>query len=140
MRLALVALVLSSCGQQMMSKDAGSDEFACAPNTGEVTLGGRVQLELFDRQCKSCHNAFDATNGDYSDAARTAAAVAKPSQYSAALKPVVANDLSKSTLWRKMNGLKGPGGEALGGVMPPGGMLGATSLQLVRDWICTGAK
>lgn len=124
----------------MMTMDGGKDEFACDPMTVEVTLAGKVQAEVFDKQCKSCHNAFDASNGDYSDATRTAAAVAKPSQYSMALKPVVAKDLSKSTLWRKMNNLKGPGGEALGGVMPPGGMLGATSLQLVRDWICTGAK
>ncbi len=140
MRFLALGLVVSACGPQMMTVDAGKNEFACDSMTAEVTLAGKVQAEIFDKQCKSCHNAFDASNGDYSDATRTAAAIAKPSQFAMALKPVVPNDLSKSVLWRKMNALKGPGGEDLKGVMPPGGMLPAASLQLVRDWICTGGK
>jgi hypothetical protein len=134
-------LLLAACGQPMPTPDGGVDPtFTCDPMATEVTLAGRVQAELFDRHCRSCHNASSATNGDYSAADRTAAAIARPSQFAMALKPVVPNDLSKSVLWRKMNNLRGPNGEALGGVMPPGGKLGDASLKLAKDWICTGAK
>jgi hypothetical protein len=142
MRFLLPVVFLAACGPPPMPvPDAGSNPlFTCDPMATEVTLTGRVQAELFDRQCRSCHNASSATNGDYSAADKTAAAVARPSQFAMTLKPVVPNDLSKSVLWLKMNQLRGPNGEALGAVMPPGGKLGDASLKLVKDWICTGAK
>lgn len=131
--------VLVGCGQQMMTVDAGPPELLCDPAvTTPVTLSATVQAQIFDKQCKSCHNAFDASNGDYSDAARTAAAVAKNSKVAQGLKVLEPNNLGKSVLWLKLNNRKGPAGEALGGVMPPGGALPADQQKVVKDWICTG--
>lgn len=141
MRSTIVAslVVLTGCGQMMMTVDAGPPELICDPAvTTPVTLSATVQAQIFDKQCKSCHNAFDASNGDYSDAARTAAAVAKNSKVAPGLKVLEPNNLSKSVLWLKLNNRKGPAGETLGGVMPPGGALPADQQKLVKDWICTG--
>ncbi|MCU0701785.1 MAG: hypothetical protein MUC96_35205 [Myxococcaceae bacterium] len=141
MRFFVPLVLLAACGPTPNpTPDAGDPLLTCDPMPTEVTLAGRVQAELFDRQCRSCHNAASASNGDYSAADRTAAAIARPSQFSMALKPVEPNNLARSVLWLKMNQLRGPSGEALGGVMPPGGKLGEASLKLVKDWICTGAK
>lgn len=141
MRSTIVAcfVVLTGCGQMMMTVDAGPPELICDPAvTTPVTLSATVQAQIFDKQCKSCHNAFDASNGDYSDAARTAAAVAKNSKVAPGLKVLEPNNLGKSVLWLKLNNRKGPAGETLGGVMPPGGALPADQQKLVKDWICTG--
>lgn len=134
-----VVVVSMSCGQQMMSPDAGPAELRCDPMPAAVTLTGEVQAQIFDRHCKSCHNAFDASNGDYSEASKTAAAVAKASKYGT-LKVVEPNDLTRSALWLKVAGQRGPGGQAVGGLMPPGGALPADQQKLLKDWICTGAK
>ena len=141
MRSTMVAcfVVLTGCGPMMMTVDAGPPELICDPAvTMPVTLAATVQAQIFDKQCKSCHNAFDASNGDYSDAARTAAAVAKNSRVVPGLKVLDPNNLGKSVLWLKLNNRKGPAGESLGGVMPPGGALPADQQKLVKDWICTG--
>ena len=132
-------LVLSACGQQMTTPDAGNPDFTCDPNATAVTLAGKVQADLFDKQCRSCHNAFDASNGDFSEASKTAAAVATASKVMG-LKRVEPNNLGKSALWLKMLNVLGPNGENAGGVMPPGGALPADQQKLVKDWICTGAK
>lgn len=134
-----VVVVFSACGQQMMTPDAGNPLFTCDPMAASVTLAGSVQAQLFDRQCKSCHNAFDASNGDFSEAGKTATAVTAASKH-AGLKRVEPNQLGKSALWLKMNNTPGPGGENAGGVMPPGGMLPEDSRKLIKDWICSGAK
>ncbi|MBL8935395.1 MAG: hypothetical protein JNM69_12635 [Archangium sp.] len=140
MRLLFVScvLVLSACGQQMTTPDAGNPLFLCDPSAPALTLAGSVQADLFDKQCKSCHNSFDATNGDFSDASRTADSVSKASKYT--LKRVEPNDLGKSAMWLKLNATKGPNGENSGGVMPPGGMLPEASRKIIKDWICSGAK
>jgi hypothetical protein len=81
MRSTIVAcfVVLTGCGQMMMTVDAGPPELICDPAvTTPVTLSATVQAQIFDKQCKSCHNAFDASNGDYSDAARTASRCSTP--------------------------------------------------------------
>ncbi|MCA3013485.1 MAG: hypothetical protein INH41_13965 [Myxococcaceae bacterium] len=143
LRLVFVAplLALAGCGPTAPSADAGVPLLTCDAMAAEVTLSGRLQAELFDRQCRSCHNAASASNGDYSAADRTAAAVARPTRIAAPLLPVRPGVLSESVLWLKMNGrTAGPKGEALGGVMPPGGKLDDATLKLVKDWICTGAK
>jgi hypothetical protein len=108
--------------------------------TPEVTLAGQAQPQVFDTKCRSCHNAASAANGDYSQAAKTAEAVARTSQFSNELKVVEPRDLSRSVMWLKLNGRRGPKGESLGGVMPPAGMLDAATLKIVKDWICSGAK
>jgi len=139
MMLGSVVLLVGCGPQMMMTVDAGPPELICDPAvTKPVTLSATVQAQIFDKQCKSCHNAFDASNGDYSDAARTAAAVAKNSKVAPGLKVLEPNNLGKSVLWLKLINRKGPAGEALGGVMPPGGALPADQQKLVKDWICTG--
>jgi hypothetical protein len=132
-------VVLSACGPQMMTPDAGNANFTCDPNATPVTLAGKVQADIFDKQCKSCHNAFDASNGDFSEASKTAAAITATSK-TAGFKRVEPNNLGRSTLWLKMLNVPGPNGENAGGVMPPGGALPADQQKLVKDWICTGAK
>jgi hypothetical protein len=141
MRSTMVAcfVVLTGCGPIPMTVDAGPPELICDSSvTTPVTLSATVQAQIFDRQCKSCHNPGDATHGDYSDAMRTAAAMQKNSIMAPALKVLTPNTLSKSVLWLKLNNRRGPGGEVLGGVMPPSGMLPADQLKVVKDWICTG--
>jgi hypothetical protein len=122
----------------MQTPDAGNPLFTCDPSLPAVTLAGEVQAQLFDKQCKSCHNASDASNGDFSEAGKTASAVTATSKYG--LKRVEPGQLGKSAMWLKLNETKGPAGENAGGVMPPTGALVDSQKALIKQWICSGAK
>lgn len=134
-------MVAGGCGPQMTADAGVRAEFVCDPNAAEVTLAGSVQAQLFDNPCKSCHNAQDAQKGDFSDASRTAAATVNVDTISyAPMKRVVPGDLTRSVMWLKVNQLRGPNNERVGGIMPPTGPLSDEKKKLLKDWICSGAK
>lgn len=137
----LGSVFVVACGPPGTGVDAGVPELICDSDAVEVTLAGKVQAEVFDKPCKSCHNAQDASRGDFSEASRTAAATVNVDTVAyAPLKRVVPNDLTKSVLWLKVNGRRGPAGERIGGEMPPTGPLTDAQKKILKDWICTGAK
>lgn len=138
--LALASLVVA-CGPVPSTADAGNPALLCDADAMEVTLAGSVQAQIFDNPCKSCHNASDASRGDFSEASKTAAgAVNVDSLVLPGVKRVEPGNLARSVMWLKLNGLRGPNGERVGGVMPPSGMLPPEKRKIIKDWICTGAK
>lgn len=135
------------CGEMM----SGDPELTCATAPQSATLATNVQA-VFDAKCTgSCHLARD-TFGDFTTAEKTKESTAKNSVYAgrnATLKVVdgEAKALSNSSLWLKViggsqAGRTGPKGENVQGKMPDGNATPLTDAekQLLKDWICTGAK
>lgn len=116
-----------------------------------VTLATDVQ-PLLTRSCatSNCHDSgYGSSFGDFSSATKSAAMVNKRSLYAGTrgtLKVVDPNALKNSTLWLKVLGGKlagytGPNGENVQDRMPyDADALSADEQQLLKDWICSGAK
>jgi uncharacterized membrane protein len=147
------AATLFSCGAPEPTADAGSDagstdpDLTCAASPAAATLATNVQA-VFDAKCKTCHVA-NYYYGGYSTAAETATIVSKKSLYagaSATLLVVDPRSLANSALWLKVLGgasasRSGPKGENVVGKMPNDTTtLTAAEQQLLKDWICGGAK
>jgi hypothetical protein len=122
------ALVLSigmftACGMPMPS----DPDLNCT-GVGTATLAANVQ-PVIDAKCKGCHDATNATYGDYSNAAKTGENVGKKSLYAGmpgTLKVVEASNLANSSLWLKLlggqaRGRSGPKAENVLGAMPNAG-------------------
>lgn len=129
--------------------------FGCGPNADLVCDASptavtteKVYNDVIKSQCLSCHGlpgTADARKaGDYQSLqVFTTTVVGAASPGYAPLKMVdTDNKLDNSTVWLKLLGdnSTGAGGKKTGPRMPEGGMLSATQLKLVKDWICTGAK
>ena len=125
--------------------------------TGRITVHpagyGFVVLpdsaDVFVPACNSCHlmNSTDGSGsyGVYATEASAFAQVGKTSLYAGTekmLKVVEAGNLGNSALYLKVLGrAKSPSMKNVGGQMPLGAAaLGATQKQLLKDWICSGAK
>lgn len=142
---ASVVVVFGSLGCPGPPEDL---QLTCESGVAEVTLAGRVQAEIFDVHCKSCHNTNDPSSGDYSSVDKTSAAtVGVTSKYAngGGLKVVDPGKLANSILWLKILGgdsvgRRGPNGERTFGAMPTTGSLPAETQKVLKDWICTGAK
>lgn len=141
--LVLSTVVLTACGMPMPS----DPDLNCS-GAGSATLAANVQ-PVIDAKCKSCHDATNATYGDYTNAAKTAEIVGKKSLYAGmpgTLKVVEASNLANSSLWLKLlggqaKGRSGPKAENVLGAMPNDGtVLTAAELKAFKDWICSGAK
>lgn len=135
--------IFSSCGPPPVT----DPELACDAAPAEATLAKNVQA-VFTAKCATCH-VPGYSLGDYSDAARTTASVAKKSIYAGntgTLKVVDPGVLANSSLWLKLLGgaqvgRAGPNGENVSQRMPNDDTrLTAEEKQLLKDWICTGAK
>ncbi len=148
---AAALLLLSACGEgENGNEDGGSDHaLACGEDHAQVTAE-QVYTEVFGNEsganCVSCHNPGVTDNRfrpePSADGLR--AAVGQDSDYAGDVKVIDPNRAENSTLILKINGgsprHRGPKGEAVGPVMPPGIMLPEAQLKLFQDWICTGAK
>ena len=150
---AAALLLLSACGEGENGNgngDAGSTHpLACGENHAQVTAE-QVYTEVFGNvngaNCVSCHHPGVTDNKfrpeESADGLR--AAVGQDSDYAGDVKIIEANRSENSTLFLKINGgspkYRGPRGEAVGPVMPPGVMLPEAQLKLFHDWICTGAN
>ncbi len=149
--LVLLSTVLAfACGAPS-TDDAGTTDpdLTCASSPGAATLATNVQ-PLLAASCasSSCH-AANFSYGDYSTEARSALMVNKKSLYAgtaATLKVVDSTSLANSSLWLKVlggaaKGRTGPKSENVSGVMPNDNTtLTAAQKQILKDWICTGAK
>ena len=118
----------------------------CA-GSGSATLAADIQ-PILDAKCVACHDASNATYGDYSTAAKTAEIVGKRSLYAGSarqLKVVDPGDLANSSFWLKLlggsqKGRTGPRGENVLGEMPNDGTKMTTDeLEKLKAWICSGA-
>lgn len=139
----VVVLSLLGCGP------AGDPDLTCDTTSSSATLASAVQGQVFQASCVSCH-ASGYSYGDYSTAATTAAATVNVRSISAGtaatLEVVDPGNLANSALWLKVLGgtakaRTGPRGENVFGAMPNDGTtLSAAQRQLLKDWICSGAK
>lgn len=138
-----LVLALAGCGAEPMT----DPELTCASSPGAATLATNVQA-LFTAKCATCHYQ-GYSYGDFSDAARTTASVNKKSLYAGTigtLQIVEPKNLANSSLWLKVLGgaqvgRTGPKGENVSSRMPNDETtLTAAEKQLLKDWICTGAK
>lgn len=139
----VLVLVLVGCGP------AGDPDLTCDTTSSSATLESAVQAQVFQASCVSCHSA-NYSYGDYSSAAATAAATVNVKSISAGaagtLEVVDPGTLANSALWLKVLGgtakaRTGPKGENVFGAMPNDGTtLSAAQKQLLKDWICSGAK
>ena len=139
---AVIALVLAGC------PGPDDDELVCPTSAAVVTLSLGLQREVFDADCKTCHNAQDLSSGDFSTIEKTREwTVNRKSQFAGtgALKVVDPKNLANSILWLKVlggdaTGKKGPGGEKVYGAMPLGSGLTAAKKASLKNWICSGAQ
>ena len=135
------------CGEMM----SGDPELTCATAPQSATLATNVQA-VFDANCKSCH-VERYTYGDFTTAEKTLASASDKSSVFAGKNATLkvadgANkSLANSSLWLKViggsqAGRTGPKGENVQGKMPDGNATPLTDgeKQLLKDWICTGAK
>lgn len=139
------AVLLSTFGCGEMP---GDPELTCATAPQAATLATNVQA-VFDANCKSCHEAA-YPYGDFTTAEKTLAATNKKSLYASKNATMMVADqnknLANSSLWLKViggvqAGRSGPNGENVSGKMPEGNAtITASEKQLLKDWICTGAK
>lgn len=119
----------------------------------EANLQAVAAPAVFDQvivpDCRTCHRSGGVALQDFSTVEKLSAnAVGQPSAYAGsggALKMVDPGNLANSTFWLKLLGgspkWRGPGGESVGGPMPQGALLlGEAKLQVVKNWICTGAQ
>ncbi len=140
------AVLLSTFGCGEMP--SGDPELTCATAPQAATLATNVQA-VFDAKCKNCHEA-NYSYGDYTTAEKTLAATNKKSLYAGKNATLMivdqSNKLANSSLWLKVLGgaqaaRTGPNGENVQGKMPNDNQeLTASEKQLLKDWICTGAK
>lgn len=138
-----VAAGLLSCG------GPSDPELTCDASPAAASLATNVQPVFAAKCSKACHLAGDSY-GDFTDAAKTAAAtVNKKSLYAgmgATLMVVDSKSLANSALWLKVlggasTGRTGPKGENVYGKMPNDtSILTADEQKILKDWICSGAK
>ena len=141
--LAVIALVLAGC-----PGPGDDDELVCPTSAAVVTLSLGLQREVFDADCKTCHNAQDLSSGDFSTIEKTREwTVNRKSQFAGAgrLKVVDPKNLANSILWLKVlggdaTGKKGPAGEKVYGAMPLGTTLTPAKKASLKNWICSGAQ
>lgn len=141
-------LILGMCAAAgLLSCGTSDPDLTCATSAAAATLGTNVQA-VFDAKCKTCHIA-NYSFGDYTEASRTATIVSKKSIYAgtaATLLVVDPKSLANSALWLKVlggatGGRTGPKGENVSGKMPNDSTtLTTAEKQLLKDWICSGAK
>lgn len=140
--LPIIALVFAGC------PGPADDELVCPTSPTAVTLDTGLQAEVFDANCKTCHNAQDPSSGDFSTATKTREwTVNRKSQFAGtgALKVVEPKNLANSILWLKVlggdaTGKKGPSGEKVYGAMPLGAGLTPAKKASLKNWICAGAQ
>lgn len=137
-------LLLAGCPQS-------DPDLSCDSSPQAVSLATDVQ-PLLTAKCalSGCHDAtYAGSYGDFTTANKSASMVNKKSLYAgtaATLKVVDPNALKNSTLWLKVlggqpAGRSGPNGENVYDRMPlDADALSSTEQQLLKDWICTGAK
>lgn len=140
-------VILGLCVAVLGLSACGNDDLVCDKQATAVTTT-KVFNDVIKTQCLACHGTPGEANarkaGDYTDLAKFTATVTDTASTGyAPLKMVDSSgDLSNSTVWLKLLGdnTAGKGGVKTGPRMPEGGMLTATQMKLVKDWICTGAK
>ena len=122
--------------------NAGGDYFAPFSITTPVVLGptlDQIQAVIFGPTCASslCHGgATPAAGLDLSDADTShAELVGMPSAFAVGQTLVLPMDPNNSYLIRKMENDAG----IVGGVMPPGGSIPQTDIDVIRQWIMDGA-
>lgn len=132
---------------------AADPELTCDASP-PATSFAKVYSDIFVPSCTAtCHKAGapdgSETYGLYNTEAAAFAQVGKKSLYAGAgatadpnLKIVAEKDLGNSTMYLKVLGrAKSPSGKGLSGQMPLGmSALSAAHKQLLKDWICSGAK
>ncbi len=122
-------MLIAGCGD---SHPAGQ-----APVTTSATFS-RIQLEIFTPSCAvaSCHDTTTHQSGlDLSEGNAYVQIVNVASAEVPALKRVAPNDPDNSYLFQKINGTA-----SVGVQMPSGApRLGSDQINLVRDWILSGA-
>ena len=141
-------LILGMSVVSLLSCGPTDPELTCDPSPAAASLTTNVQAVFAAKCSQSCHQPGDAF-GDYTDAAKTGAIVAKKSLYAGmagTLKVVDPKSLANSSLWLKVlggstSGRTGPRGENVYGKMPnDGALLSADQKKTLKDWICGGAK
>ena len=142
-RFAVIALVCSGC-----PGPSPDDDLLCSPQgSPAVSLTSGLQSEVFDADCRTCHNARDPGSGDFSTAEKTReSTVGRKSQFAGGgtLKIIDPKNLGNSILWLKVlggdaAGKKGPAGEKVYGMMPLGSTLTPAKKASLKNWICSGA-
>jgi hypothetical protein len=133
----------------------GSGGGAADPNlvcdaSPPATLLSKVHSDILIPSCQTgCHMTTSTDGSDsygvYTTTAGAFGQVGKKSLYAGTeltLKVIDPNGLSTSTMWLKVLAhAKSPSGKNLGGEMPLGRTaLTAVQKQLLKDWICSGAK
>lgn len=110
------------------------------------TLGVDVQ-PIFNTNCISCHGVNATRAGlDLTAAVAYANLVGVPSTELPSMNRITAGDPGQSYLFHKISGTQGSActaaGQptaACGSLMPPGGSLDATEIEMIRQWILGGA-
>ncbi len=127
----------------------GADAELTCDAAPPATSFSKVYADVFVPACNSCHqmNSTDGSGsyGVYATEASAFTQVGKTSLYAGTekmLKVVEAGNLGNSALYLKVLGrAKSPSMKNVGGQMPLGAAaLSATQKQLLKDWICSGAK
>lgn len=134
---AVAVIVFSACdpaGEEVVPLDC--------EGAAQVQLSEMFQ-EVHGPICSSCHTGA-GEDPDQSTEAGVAALVGVESRTYAPLKFIVAGEPAASLMYLKVAGgtpagFRGPGGESVGGRMPPGQSLTAARRELLRGWICSGA-
>lgn len=151
---AVAVFVLSACGTGggggTDCPSAATDPALACPTTPTATSFKDVYASI-KNDCIECHTKGPPEGsglfyGDYStEAAMLAATVDKQSAYAGSaktLKVVQANALDNSTLYLKVLGRsKSSSCNNVGGKMPNNGKeLTQAQKDLIKNWICSGAK
>ncbi len=141
-RAAMAALLLAGCGG-----DASRDG-AAGPSAARLSSFDRLQQEVFDRQCVSCHRTgqtFAAQSGLVLEAGRSYDALVgvlarHPVARADGLRLVRPGQPDSSFLWHKLQWDGGHHRRDYGAPMPLGTRsLSVGQLEFVRRWIAAGA-
>ena len=124
-----VAILIAACGD---SHTAGQ-----ATVTSSATFS-RIQLEVFTPSCAitNCHDTTSHQSGLVLSAGNAYVQIVNIASFEVpVLKRVAPNDPNNSYLFQKINGTASVGLQMPLGALP----LGSDQLNLVRDWILSGA-
>ena len=136
-------LVATAC-----SGDNTANGFGTTPAGAKQTSFSRIQTQILDQQCTSCHvagNSYATQSGLVltSDKSYDALVNAKPVQTVAlndGLKRVMPGNADSSFLWHKLNWLSGHHAHDYASPMPLGTRtISNGQLEYVRRWIAAGA-
>ena len=120
---------------------------ACGDVTPPAESGSfaRIQSEILDQSCTSCHSGSTPAGGmslvaGQSFANLTAAAVSNDDARADGMKRIVPSNPERSLLYRKLNFAGWPAGRNYGSPMPLGlPSLSIGQMEYVRQWIAAGA-